>query len=98
MNDEQKTKKLMILETAREIGAEKWTAAEIDQLRRQRTRHQKALGMAGMTHGHVAGGVEHAEVHEDAARGREILQRGAIDRTAGCAHDSLPSTLVAFHV
>jgi hypothetical protein len=35
MNDEQKTKKLMILETAREIGAEKWTPAEIDQLRRK---------------------------------------------------------------
>jgi hypothetical protein len=35
MNDEQKTKKLMILETAREIGAERWTPAEIDQLRRK---------------------------------------------------------------
>lgn len=35
MSDEQKTKKLMILETAREIGAEKWTPAEIDQLRRK---------------------------------------------------------------
>jgi|SRR5579871_795920 hypothetical protein len=35
MSDEQKTKKLMILQTAREIGAEKWTPAEIDQLRRK---------------------------------------------------------------
>jgi hypothetical protein len=35
MSDEQKTKRIMILETAREIGAEKWTAAEIDQLRRK---------------------------------------------------------------
>jgi len=35
MSDEQKTKRIMILETAREIGAEKWTPAEIDQLRRK---------------------------------------------------------------
>jgi len=35
MNGDLKTKKEMILETAREIGAEKWTPAEIDQLRRK---------------------------------------------------------------
>jgi len=35
MSDELKSKKEMILETAREIGAEKWTPAEIDQLRRK---------------------------------------------------------------
>lgn len=35
MSDDHKTKKAMILETAREIGAEKWTPAEIDQLRRK---------------------------------------------------------------
>ncbi|MBS1841776.1 MAG: hypothetical protein JSS69_12435 [Acidobacteria bacterium] len=35
MSEDQKTKKAMILETAREIGAEKWTPAEIDQLRRK---------------------------------------------------------------
>jgi hypothetical protein len=35
MSEELKTKKAMILETAREIGAEKWTPAEIDQLRRK---------------------------------------------------------------
>ena len=35
MTEDQKTKKAMILETAREIGAEKWTPAEIDQLRRK---------------------------------------------------------------
>jgi len=35
MTEEHKTKKALILETAREIGAEKWTAAEIDQLRRR---------------------------------------------------------------
>ena len=35
MTDELKTKKEMILETAHEIGAEKWTPAEIDQLRRK---------------------------------------------------------------
>jgi len=35
MNEELKTKKAMILETAQEIGAERWTPAEIDQLRRR---------------------------------------------------------------
>ncbi|HLK04323.1 MAG TPA: hypothetical protein VKT53_07775 [Candidatus Acidoferrum sp.] len=35
MTDDHKTKKALILDTAREIGAEKWTAAEIDQLRRR---------------------------------------------------------------
>ncbi len=35
MSEDLKTKKAMILETAREIGAEKWTPAEIDQLRRK---------------------------------------------------------------
>ena len=35
MSEDHKTKKALILETAREIGAEKWTAAEIDQLRRR---------------------------------------------------------------
>jgi len=35
MTDSDKSKKDLILETAREIGASKWTLAEIDQLRRQ---------------------------------------------------------------
>jgi hypothetical protein len=35
MTDPQKSKKDLILETAREIGASKWTLAEIDQLRRK---------------------------------------------------------------
>ncbi|MGC2230424.1 MAG: hypothetical protein WBA09_02905, partial [Candidatus Acidiferrum sp.] len=35
MTDSQKSKKDLILETAREIGASKWTLAEIDQLRRR---------------------------------------------------------------
>ena len=35
MTDPQKTKKDLILETAREIGASRWTLAEIDQLRRR---------------------------------------------------------------
>jgi HSP90 family molecular chaperone len=35
MTDPQHTKKDMILETAREIGASRWTLAEIDQLRRR---------------------------------------------------------------
>jgi hypothetical protein len=35
MTDSEKSKKDLILETAREIGASKWTLAEIDQLRRR---------------------------------------------------------------
>lgn len=35
MNEAQKTKKDMILQTARSIGVQKWTPAEIDQLRRR---------------------------------------------------------------
>ena len=35
MIDPQQSKKDLILETAREIGASKWTLAEIDQLRRR---------------------------------------------------------------
>jgi hypothetical protein len=35
MPDSEKTKKELILETAREIGISKWTLAEIDQLRRR---------------------------------------------------------------
>src|SRR5262245_52966215 len=35
MNQDPKTKKALILETAREINAQKWTPAEIDQLRRR---------------------------------------------------------------
>jgi hypothetical protein len=46
MPDSQKSKKDLILETAREIGASKWTLAEIDQLRR---RLQAEHGDAGKT-------------------------------------------------
>jgi hypothetical protein len=35
MNDPLQTKKEVILETAREIGAARWTLAEVDQLRRR---------------------------------------------------------------
>ena len=35
MSDALKTKKELILETAREIGAQQFTPAEIDQLRRK---------------------------------------------------------------
>ena len=46
MTDSEKSKKDLILETAREIGASKWTLAEIDQLRR---RLQAEHGEAGKT-------------------------------------------------
>ena len=35
MNQDLRTKKALILETAREINAQNWTPAEIDQLRRR---------------------------------------------------------------
>ena len=47
MSDELKTKKEMILETAREIDAEKWTPAEIDQLRRKLIAEHGEEGKAG---------------------------------------------------
>lgn len=58
MSDEHKTKKAFILQTAREIGVEKWSAAEIEQLRRKLIAEH---GEAGKT------GVEYiADVLEDA--------------------------------
>ena len=44
--------------------------------------------MGRMPHRDVAGGVEHALIDQDAARRRQILQRGAIDQPAGLTHDS----------
>ena len=38
---------------------------------------RKRFGMAGMAHGDVAGGIEHALVGQDAARRREVFQRTA---------------------
>lgn len=35
MTDTPKTKKALIVETARELGIQKWTTAEVDQLRRK---------------------------------------------------------------
>jgi hypothetical protein len=54
MTDSDKTKKDLILETAREIGASKWTLAEIDQLRR---RLQAEHGEAGKTSSEYIGDV-----------------------------------------
>ena len=54
MSDLEKTKKDLILETAREIGASKWTLAEIDQLRR---RLQAEHGEAGKTSSEYIGDV-----------------------------------------
>jgi len=54
MSDLEKTKKDLILETAREIGASKWTLAEIDQLRR---RLQAEHGDAGKTSSEYIGDV-----------------------------------------
>jgi hypothetical protein len=47
MSEEPKTKKAMILQTAQEIGAEKWTPAEIDQLRRKLIAEHGEEGMTG---------------------------------------------------
>src|ERR1700726_4416681 len=54
MTDSEKSKKDLILETAREIGASKWTLAEIDQLRR---RLQTEHGEAGKTSSDYIGDV-----------------------------------------
>ncbi|HJX94538.1 MAG TPA: hypothetical protein VJ324_02885 [Candidatus Acidoferrum sp.] len=54
MSDLEKTKKDLILETAREIGASKWTLAEIDQLRR---RLHAEHGEAGKTSSEYIGDV-----------------------------------------
>jgi len=54
MSDLERTKKDLILETAREIGASKWTLAEIDQLRR---RLQAEHGEAGKTSSEYIGDV-----------------------------------------
>jgi hypothetical protein len=47
MNESLKTKKSLILETAREIGAGKWTPAEIDQLRRRLVAEHGETGKTG---------------------------------------------------
>ncbi len=46
MTDEHKTKKELIAETARQLGIQKWTTAEVDQLRRKL---QADHGEAGKT-------------------------------------------------
>jgi hypothetical protein len=47
MNESVKTKKALILDTAREIAATKWTAAEIEQLRRRLLAEHGEVGKTG---------------------------------------------------
>jgi hypothetical protein len=47
MNESLKTKKALILDTAREIAATKWTAAEIEQLRRRLLAEHGEAGKTG---------------------------------------------------
>src|SRR6202171_6258239 len=47
MNESSNTKKSLILQTAREITAQKWTAAEIDQLRRRLIAEHGEAGKTG---------------------------------------------------
>jgi hypothetical protein len=47
MTEDLKTKKALILDTAREIKVEKWTPAEIDQLRRRLIAEHGEAGKAG---------------------------------------------------
>jgi hypothetical protein len=47
MNSDLKTKKALILETAREINVQKWTPAEIDQLRRRLIAEHGETGKTG---------------------------------------------------
>ncbi|HVS89685.1 MAG TPA: hypothetical protein VHF01_15870 [Candidatus Acidoferrum sp.] len=48
MNESLKTKKALILDTAREIAATKWTAAEIEQLRRRLLAEHGEAGKTGL--------------------------------------------------
>ena len=47
MNSELKSKKALILETAREISVQRWTPAEIDQLRRRLVAEHGEAGKTG---------------------------------------------------
>ena len=47
MSEDSKTKKALILDTAREIKVEKWTPAEIDQLRRRLLAEHGEAGKTG---------------------------------------------------
>jgi hypothetical protein len=47
MTDESKTKKKMIVETARAMGIQQWTTAEIDQLRRRLMAEHGEQGKTG---------------------------------------------------
>jgi hypothetical protein len=47
MNQDLKTKKALILQTAREINVQKWTPAEIDQLRRRLLSEHGEAGKTG---------------------------------------------------
>ena len=47
MNESPKTKKALILETARRIGVQKWTPAEIEQLRRRLIAEHGEAGKTG---------------------------------------------------
>src|SRR5258708_10146868 len=48
MTEDLKTKKALILETAREIKVEQWTRAEMDQLRRRLVAEHGEAGKTGM--------------------------------------------------
>jgi hypothetical protein len=47
MTDAPKTKKEMIADTARQLGIEKWTTAEVDQLRRKLQADHGEMGKTG---------------------------------------------------
>ncbi|MDQ1405634.1 MAG: hypothetical protein QOG55_1263, partial [Acidobacteriaceae bacterium] len=47
MNESSSTKKSLILQTARQIGVQKWTPAEIDQLRRRLIAEHGEAGKTG---------------------------------------------------
>jgi hypothetical protein len=47
MTDAPKTKKALIVDTARELGIQKWTTAEVDQLRRKMLAEHGEAGKSG---------------------------------------------------
>ena len=50
-----------------------------DQRRRERPRHEKAIGIGRMTRADVAEAVENAKVGEDAAASHDIFDQSGID-------------------
>ena len=54
--------------------------ARRDKCGRERTRHEEAIGIVRVPHRDVTRRIEHALIHQDAARRSEVLENGALHR------------------